>query len=75
MNEITAGDAAENAPLWRRSSYCANGACVEIDVRPGPNVRIRDGKLGDDSRIIPVSRPAFRALIDALKRGELGPPA
>lgn len=31
---------------FQRSSYCGNGACVEVDVQPG-SVLVRDGKDPD----------------------------
>ncbi len=78
----------QSAPQWRRSSYCANGACVEIAVAPaapgwrksshsseancvevatGPDVLVRDSKLGDASPHLAFGPAAWRVFIAGLK--------
>lgn len=54
-------------PQWRKSSYSGQGnACVEVaDAR-----LVRDSKLGDESPILSLSEAAFKAFIDATKRGK-----
>jgi len=34
--------------LWRKSSRCAHGECIEVAALPGHGVAVRDGK--DDAR-------------------------
>lgn len=79
MMEPTDGDVTGNPLGWRKSSFCANGSCIEVaeddTATIGPKMFIRDGKLGKDSRIIALTRAEFRTFIDAVKRDELGPVA
>jgi len=55
------------APQWRRSSYCANGACIEV-ATDGPSVGIRDSKdlAAGELRLTPAE---FRAFIAAVRDG------
>ncbi len=69
------------APQWRRSSYCANGACLETWTRStfcssgncvecrdsGEAVLVRDSKLGDTSPILGFDTDAWRHFIGAVK--------
>ena len=58
------------APQWRRSTYCANGACIEV-ATDGPNVGIRDSKAPDAGELwlTPVE---FRAFVAAVRDGNFG---
>ncbi len=58
---------------WRKSSY-SNGAnnCVEISDRP-QRVAIRDSKR-PEGPVIEVTRAAWRAFLDGVKRGEFDRP-
>lgn len=53
------------APLrWRRSPYCANGACGEVAFGPG-GVFVRTTPRPDT--VLRVPAPAWRAFIEAIK--------
>uniref|UniRef100_UPI003F4985C0 DUF397 domain-containing protein n=1 Tax=Pseudonocardia sp. CA-138482 TaxID=3240023 RepID=UPI003F4985C0 len=59
---------------WRKSSYSPNKGnedCVEV-ARFGDNVVVRDTKLRDRSPILTVTTDGWRALITAIRVGELG---
>lgn len=56
---------------WRRSSYCANGACVECHQTENDFVLVRDSKLDDDSPILAFPLAAWREFTEALRDGEL----
>lgn len=47
---------------WRRSSYCANGACVEVSTGDG-RVLVRDSKLGDESPVIEFTPSEWRSFL------------
>jgi len=51
--------------VWRKSSYSADRECVE--VAPGPQVGVRDSKLGADSPVLSFGRSAWRAFVSAIR--------
>jgi hypothetical protein len=61
---------SERADLWRKSSYTSgSGNCVEV-ADLGDLVGVRDSKHPDGAVIL-VTRAAWRAFVDAVKRDEL----
>ena len=58
-----------SAPVWRRSSHCANGNCVEVAHRDG-QVWVRDSKLGDASPVLKFTAGEFAAFVDGVRGGE-----
>ena len=58
------------APQWRRSSYCANGACIEV-ATDGPRVGIRDSKAPAAGELW-LSPVEFRAFIAAVRDENYG---
>ncbi|GAA1025990.1 hypothetical protein GCM10009557_02060 [Virgisporangium ochraceum] len=57
-------------PQWRRSSYCANGACIEV-ATDGPRVGIRDSKAPAAGELW-LSPVEFRAFIAAVRDENYG---
>lgn len=58
---------------WHKSSYSPNQGtrdCVEV-MHAGNTVSMRDSKLGDDSPILTVTADQWRAIIGAIRAGEL----
>jgi Domain of unknown function (DUF397) len=55
---------------WRRSSFCANGECLEV-AREGSQVVVRDTKDpgGPAHRYTEVQ---WKALIETIKAGKFG---
>jgi len=61
--------------LWRQSTYCSSGGCVEVaeaDVDGGGVVLVRSTE--DPERVMATTRPAWVALIEAIRADELTPP-
>ena len=58
-------DPSTAAATWRRSSYCANGACVEVAL-DGHRVGIRDNKDLAAGELW-LSPAEFRAFIAAVR--------
>jgi len=52
---------------WRRSSRCANSACVEI-ATVGETYLVRDAK-DPDGAVLSVDAPAWAAFVSAVKAG------
>ena len=57
-------------PQWRRSTYCANGACIEV-ATDGPRVGIRDSKAPAAGELW-LSPVEFRAFIAAVRDENYG---
>jgi hypothetical protein len=53
------------AATWRRSSYCANGSCIEVSLG-GHRVGIRDNKDLDAGELW-LTRAEFRAFIASVR--------
>jgi hypothetical protein len=51
--------------MWTRSSACTGGACVETRT-DGASVHVRDGK-NPDGPVLTFDPAAWRAFIDAVK--------
>lgn len=49
--------------VFRTSSFCQDGGCVEVAVLPDGDALVRD-KKNLDSPIIPVGAAAWRAFLD-----------
>lgn len=59
--------------VWRKSSYSeGQNNCVEVTYTSPVQVRVRDSKLGSGSPILTVTAGGWRALINAIRTGELG---
>jgi Domain of unknown function (DUF397) len=59
---------------WRRSTYCSNTTCVEVNVDGSAgHVAVRDGK----SPALPLifDFDEWRAFVSGVKSGEFDPPA
>lgn len=54
--------------VWRRSTRCANGGCVEF-ARIGEKIAIRDSKHAD-SAVLTYDREEWRSFIEGVKAGE-----
>jgi hypothetical protein len=54
--------------VWRRSSLCANGSCVEIAVVDG-HVAIRDSKVSDGP-LLQFSTTAWNEFLGGARTGE-----
>lgn len=59
-------DASATIGQWRRASYCANGACIEVKIGNPEHVGIRDSKapMAGELRLTPKE---FRAFIAAVR--------
>jgi hypothetical protein len=57
----------ETTMMWRKSTFCSEGACVEVAF-DGDTVAVRDGK---DPRLAPLqfSRSQWEAFIQGVKEG------
>jgi hypothetical protein len=53
---------------WRRSSACADHACVEV-AEAGAYVYLRDGKQPDDA-VLRFSRAEWEAFLSGTKAGD-----
>jgi hypothetical protein len=53
---------------WHRSSYCANGNCVEVALL-GNEVAVRDSKNPHGAMLL-FSRPEWKAFLDGARSGE-----
>lgn len=58
------------APVWQRSSFCADGSCVEVR-RNGDRVEVRDSKLGEESSIANFTPGQWSTVLRMTKRFEL----
>jgi hypothetical protein len=58
---------------WRRSTYCSNGACVEVAAVDG-GVHARDGKVRSGPTLS-FSAGAWQEFTTGVKRGQFGRPA
>jgi len=59
---------SETAEKWQKSSYCANAACVEVNLG-GEMVEVRDGKNPNlDS--LQLTRPQWNAFIRGIKESQ-----
>lgn len=57
-----------SAPAWRKSSYCANGTCVEVAL-VGDDYLVRDSKRPQDP-FLSFTREEWTAFVDGVKAGE-----
>ncbi len=58
-------------PQWRRSSYCANGACIEVATDDPQFVGIRDSKAPAAGELW-LAPAEFRAFIAAVRDENFG---
>lgn len=57
---------------WRRSSFCSNGACVEI-AHEEEVVLVRNSQAPE--RVMEISESEWAAFINAVRTGEFTPPS
>ena len=56
---------------WMRSSFCDNsGSCVEF-AKAGNVIKLRDGKLGDESPVLAYDSDEWQAFRQAIVAGEI----
>jgi len=55
-------------PLWRRSSFCANGECVEV-ARLDDMIVMRDSK-DPNGHMLRYTTEEFRFLVRKIKAGD-----
>ena len=58
--------------IWRRSSRCANGACLEMAF-DSESVYLRDGK-DPDGPVLEFTHSAWRDLVGGIKASDFGRP-
>jgi hypothetical protein len=54
--------------MWRRSSRCEAGACLEVK-RVGPGVAMRDAKAAGGPVLV-FRRPAWEAFVEGVRAGD-----
>lgn len=57
---------------FEKSSYCGNGACVEMDIASTPDVVMRDGK-NPAGPTLTFGREQWLAFVAGCEAGEFGP--
>jgi predicted secreted Zn-dependent protease len=57
-----------NLTEWRKSSFCGNGACVEVAVA-GEDFLVRDSK-DSDSPVLKFTRDEWAAFVAGVNAGE-----
>jgi hypothetical protein len=58
--------------VWRRSSYCSGGTCVEVALL-GSRILIRDGKT--EGPILSFQQAEWTAFLEGARRGEFNLPS
>ena len=53
--------------VWRKSSFCADGACVEVSLFEG-QILMRDGK-NTDQPALRVTKAEWREFLDGVRDG------
>jgi hypothetical protein len=61
---------SESPQVWRKSTRCESGACVEVAIT-GEGVKMRDSKNPDG--FLTFSRDAWSDFMDSINRGDLQP--
>jgi hypothetical protein len=61
----------KTSPAWRRSSYCANGACIECRAN-ALTVFVRDSKC-ENGPVLAFPTETWREFVAALKEDRLLP--
>lgn len=56
------------APVWRRSSYCDGGTCVEVATTDA-TVLVRDGK-DPDGPMLRFTEAEWRAFVAGVRDGD-----
>jgi hypothetical protein len=59
----------ETTPVWRRSTFCSAGTCIEVASRTDGSVVIRDSKNAAQPPLV-FTRDEMRAWIAGVKAGE-----
>ncbi len=59
--------------VFRVSSFCDGGGCVEVGLAPDGSVTVRDGR--DDTRVLEFTAAEWVAFVRGVKAGEFDPPA
>lgn len=54
--------------VWKRSTRCDTGSCVEVAV-VGDQVQVRDSKRDNESPVIGYTREQWSHLLDVVKAG------
>lgn len=57
---------------WRRSSFCANNGCIEVEFAELNTVLVRSSKHQENTLIF--TEEEWRAFIEGAKRGEFDVP-
>jgi hypothetical protein len=57
---------------WRKSSFCGNGACVEVAL-VGDEILVRDGKNPLCTPALRFTRSEWAAFLRGAKNGEFDP--
>lgn len=65
---VETGPQVDVASAWRRSSFCADSACVEVSVG-SHDIAVRDAKRSD-SPVLSFTREEWTAFIQGVKTGE-----
>ena len=58
--------------IWRRSSTCEGGACVEVALTSEGDVFLRD--RGNSESVLTINRNQWRNFVEATKMGEFDLP-
>lgn len=56
--------------VWRRSSRCESGTCVEVAVLQDGNTLVRDSKQNSDGPVLRYAPNEWKAFIEGVKKGE-----
>lgn len=60
-------------PVWRRSSRCAHGDCIEVAALPtSPLVAVRDSKRGGNGPELVFAPAKWQSFLEDVKGGRAG---
>jgi hypothetical protein len=59
-------------PGWYKSSFCGNGACVEV-ARVGDEFLVRDSKGGEGGNFLTFDRNEWAEFVNGVRAGEFDP--
>ncbi|HEX5493742.1 MAG TPA: DUF397 domain-containing protein [Mycobacteriales bacterium] len=55
---------------WFKSSYSASGNCVEVWMRPGSGVRVRDSKAESRGPVLVFTADEWAAFVTGVRGGQ-----